>query len=62
MSLIFLRVQPIAEAPAGGATSTAGEQQPFIRVFKPNCLTQEAHQGEQSSAGSTGGEGAQDVA
>jgi hypothetical protein len=34
MSLIFLRVQPIAAAPAGGATPTAGEQQPFIRMFK----------------------------
>ena len=36
MSLIFLRVQPIAAAPAGEATLTAGEQQPFIRLFKPN--------------------------
>jgi len=62
MSLIFLRVQPTAAAPAGGATPTAGEQQPFIRMFEPNFLTQEAHQWEQSSAGSTGGEGAQDVA
>jgi hypothetical protein len=44
MSLIFLRVQPTAAAPAGGATPTAGEQQPFIRMFEPNFLTQEAHQ------------------
>jgi hypothetical protein len=62
MSLIFPRVKPIAAVPAGGASPTTGEQQPFIRVFKPNCLTQEAHQWEQSSAGSTWGEGAQDVA
>ncbi len=34
MSLIFLRVQPIAAAPAGGAISTTGEQQPFIRMLK----------------------------
>ena len=46
MSLAFLRVQPIAAAPAGGATPTTGEQQPFIRMFKPNCLDYRKHNNE----------------
>jgi hypothetical protein len=35
MSLIFLRVQPTAAAPAGGATPTAGEQQPLSECLNP---------------------------